>query len=336
MQNEVTRARTHRGLARLGVAGVAVAAVVSAGGFALAADQPAQQPAAAAAAATVQPSLFVGITPTRILDTRPLPGSAPGGPVPAGATPLGQGTTRDLVVAGGTTSVPANATAVALNVTVDQDATLKSFLSVWPSGEPRPFTSIINAEPGTVQANSVSVKVGANGSISLFNQQGTVNVVVDIVGYYVPGATVPTATRNTTASTLAIGAAGAFGADVTTASLTGLASGDYHLHAVVTAEPAAGLPNPGTLECNFSADPAVKFSADVPASASPAPTVSLSLDDVAAGIAGSDVVCRAKGDVGDPASATAVTVTQVSITAQPVTINTPAAPSATTTSTTAH
>src|SRR3954451_195753 len=220
MQNEVTGARTRKRAARLGVATVAVAAVVGSGGFALAAAPIGRQ--TTPAATTVQPSLFVGITPQRILDTRPLPGSAPGGPVPTGATPLGQGATRDLVVAGGTTSVPANATAVALNVTVDQDATLKSFLSVWPTGQPRPFTSIINAEPGTVQANSVSVKVGANGSISLFNQQGTVNVVVDIVGYYVPGASIPTATRNTTATALGIAAGGAFGADKTVGTITGL------------------------------------------------------------------------------------------------------------------
>jgi hypothetical protein len=312
---------------------VAVAAVVGAGGLALAAQRPTLQQATPAAA-TVQPSLFVGITPTRILDTRPLPGSAPGGPVPTGATPLTQGATRDLVVAGGTTAVPADATAVALNVTVDQDATLKSFLSVWPSGEPRPFTSIINAEPGTVQANSVSVKVGANGSISLFNQQGTVNVVIDVVGYYVPGTTGPTATRNTTATTLAAGAAAAFGAPGTTASLTGLPSGDYQLHAVVTAAPGADLAAGGSLQCWFSADPGVKVTVPLDAFTTPAPTATVTLDDVVAGIAGSEVVCQASSDA---AAATAgAVVSQVTLTANPVTITTPTTPTASTTTTTHH
>ena len=72
-----------------------------------------------------------------------------------------------------------------LNITLDSDATAKSFITVWPTGEPRPTTSANNAEPGLVSPNSTIAKLGANGSVSIFNQQGQTNVIVDVVGYLV-------------------------------------------------------------------------------------------------------------------------------------------------------
>ena len=79
-----------------------------------------------------------------------------------------------------------------INVTIDDDASLKSFLTVWPAGTPRPFTSANNAEPGLVSPNLTIAKLGPTGGISFYAQQGAINVAVDLVGYTVPLSSVGT------------------------------------------------------------------------------------------------------------------------------------------------
>ena len=62
-------------------------------------------------------------------------------------------------------------------------------LTVWPSGEPRQLVSSVNFNPGDVVANMVTVKLGANGKVSIYNLKGWVPTVVDVVGYYTAGTT---------------------------------------------------------------------------------------------------------------------------------------------------
>jgi hypothetical protein len=150
---------------------------------------------------TVAPSDFVGITPVRVLDTRQPPrGNTIGVTTPA---PIGPNQTLDVRVAGGSTPIPANATSVAINVTIDDDATQKSFLTVWPKGDTRPLASTNNAEPGFISPVSALMKVGTDGMISVFNQQGSVNVIIDVTGYFVtdPLSTTTTSTTTSTSST---------------------------------------------------------------------------------------------------------------------------------------
>ena len=121
---------------------------------------------------------FVELTPTRVLDTR----------VPIGVSvkaPLGAGATLVLPMVG-TTPVPNTATGVAINVTLDADATSKSFLTIWPTGQARPNSSANNAEPGLISPNFTFADLGTDGSISIFNERGAVNVIIDVVGYFVP------------------------------------------------------------------------------------------------------------------------------------------------------
>jgi streptogramin lyase len=123
--------------------------------------------------------LFTGITPVRLLDSRTSNGGW------AGKLPEGPG--RDLVVRapGNPNGVPATATAVIANVTVTSgDA--QSFVSVWPSGLPRPNVSNLNLLPGQTIPNLVTVKIGANGAIRVANAVGNVHVIIDVVGYYDP------------------------------------------------------------------------------------------------------------------------------------------------------
>ena len=153
---------------------------------------------------------FVGIQPVRVLDTR----SGAGGPVgvPA-AGPIGPDTTINVKV-GGANGIPDDALSVAANITIDSDATLPSFLTVFPTGTARPLTSASNAEPGLVVANSAILKLGTGGQVSVYNQQGQVNVIIDITGYFVasgnkvvvvpptaPGETTTTAASTTTTTT---------------------------------------------------------------------------------------------------------------------------------------
>ena len=137
----------------------------------------------------------------RVLDTRQPPrGNTIGVTTPA---PIGPNQTLDVRVAGGSTPIPANATSVAINVTIDDDATLKSFLTVWPKGDTKPLASTNNAEPGFISPVSALMKVGTDGMISVFNQQGSVNVIIDVTGYFVtdPLSTTTTSTTTSTSST---------------------------------------------------------------------------------------------------------------------------------------
>src|SRR4029077_20502350 len=119
-------------------------------------------------------SLFVGVTPTRILDTRT-------------TSKIGASATLVVPVAGQggvpamTATVPP--TGVVLNVTVT-NPTAASYLTVWPDGVTMPLASDLNYVRGQTVPNMVVVKLGASGAIDLYNAFGTTDVIVDIVGWY--------------------------------------------------------------------------------------------------------------------------------------------------------
>jgi len=117
-------------------------------------------------------SSYVPLTPQRILDTR------------VTGNPVGSNGTLNLRVAG-VGSVPADATAVAVNVTAT-DTTRSSDLEVYPAGTATPTVSNLNWTAGETVANLVIVPVGALGQVTLYNDLGTVDVVVDLEGYFVP------------------------------------------------------------------------------------------------------------------------------------------------------
>jgi hypothetical protein len=123
---------------------------------------------------------FTSVTPARILDSRPGPGNVGGF-----TTPWGAGVSRDLQV-GGAGGVPADADAVVLNVTVT-GTTAGSYLAIWPQGASRPTVSSLNWTAGETIPNAVTVKLAANGKISLYNLTGNANVIVDVAGYFKAG-----------------------------------------------------------------------------------------------------------------------------------------------------
>ncbi len=123
---------------------------------------------------------FQSVPPNRILDSRTTVGNWPG--------PLGPSSPRGLTVAGGTTTVPADAQAVVLNVTVT-NATTGSFLTLFPFGQfAIPIASNLNFAAGQTIPNLVTVKVGLDHKVAIMNALGTVDVIADVVGYYAPSA----------------------------------------------------------------------------------------------------------------------------------------------------
>jgi hypothetical protein len=116
---------------------------------------------------------FVGVTPTRLLDTR------------LGAGAFQPGETRSLIVTRGPVPSMFSSTpprAVVLNVTVTNPSS-PSYLTVFPGGA-LPLASDLNFVGGQTVPNMVVVKVAADGTIKLFNAAGSVDVIVDLVGWY--------------------------------------------------------------------------------------------------------------------------------------------------------
>lgn len=127
-------------------------------------------------------SSFVPITPCRLMDTRP--GDDNVGPR---ATPLGAAETHVQQVTGsnGNCTIPSGATAVALNAT-GVGATAVSYLTFFPSDADQPLSSNLNLAPGQPPTpNKVDVRLSSTGAIAIFNAFGQVDVVVDVMGYYV-------------------------------------------------------------------------------------------------------------------------------------------------------
>ena len=122
---------------------------------------------------------FVPITPCRLADTRPEP-------VRVGtAGAFGVADTKTFVVHGtqGDCTIPSDAVAVSMNVTA-VGATVLSFLKFWPDGD-QPLASSLNPAPGQPPIpNAVTVDLSDTGAFNIYNDKGTVNVVIDINGYY--------------------------------------------------------------------------------------------------------------------------------------------------------
>ena len=143
-----------------------------------------------ASAISSMPSKFVPMSPTRVMDTRINQGNVPAGKPRAG------GTTHLHLAGVGT--IPANATAVVLNVTATETDGA-GFLTVFPAGGSRPLASNLNIErTSQTIPNLVTVPVGSGGQVAFFTQMAT-HVIADVFGYYVPasastdGRFVPTA-----------------------------------------------------------------------------------------------------------------------------------------------
>lgn len=121
---------------------------------------------------------YNSLTPFRLLDSRESGTSAYWNPVGK----LNNNQTRDLQVTG-RGGVPSDARAVIVNLTA-VEGSLQSFVTAYPTGSPKPNASNVNFVAGEIIPNLAIVKVGTGGKITLYNNSGSVNVIVDVVGYF--------------------------------------------------------------------------------------------------------------------------------------------------------
>ena len=118
---------------------------------------------------------FYPLAPCRVVDTRGAAGAFGGPEMEAKSV-------RSFALPAGGCSVPSNAAAYSLNVTVVPDGVL-SFLTAWPAGALRPLVSTLNSFDGAVVANAAIVPAGTNGAVSIYVTDRT-QVILDINGYF--------------------------------------------------------------------------------------------------------------------------------------------------------
>jgi hypothetical protein len=121
--------------------------------------------------------------PVRICDTRSgNPSLLSGSSAQCNGLSLGAGGTRTVQVSG-LAGVPSGATAVAINLT-GVSPSAPTFLTVYPNALPNPLISDLNEVPGDVRANMVVATLSSSGTITIYNDTGSMDVVVDVLGWY--------------------------------------------------------------------------------------------------------------------------------------------------------
>jgi hypothetical protein len=118
---------------------------------------------------------YRGTTPDRMLDTRDGTGGYP-------YSTVRQGTPVRLKVAD-VGAIPANVTAVALNLTVAGPAS-GGYVSAYPDGQSQPTVSNLNFGSGHTVANAAIVPVGQDGYIDLSIAGGPARLIADVYGYF--------------------------------------------------------------------------------------------------------------------------------------------------------
>ncbi|HVG08674.1 MAG TPA: Ig-like domain-containing protein, partial [Thermoanaerobaculia bacterium] len=129
--------------------------------------------------------------PCRLYDSRQP--AAPTPPAPAGVLPAGGSRT---VTVNGFCGVPAEAVAVALNVTV-AETTASGNLSLYPNGvvvsqpsQPSPQVAVasLSFKSGVNQGKILVVELGASGDlVAQNNSAGPLHFIIDVSGYFVDG-----------------------------------------------------------------------------------------------------------------------------------------------------
>ena len=124
---------------------------------------------------TTAGSDYTAYGPTRVLDTRYGTGAVK---APVRARSITQ------VKFAGNGGIPADVTAVVLNVTVTEP-TAAGFVTVYGDGSPRPSTSNVNFVKGQTVPNQVIAPVGADGKVDFYNDStGSTDLIADVAGYF--------------------------------------------------------------------------------------------------------------------------------------------------------
>jgi hypothetical protein len=125
-------------------------------------------------AAPAASAAYVSVQPCRLADTR----------INSGFVRLDTLTIQ--VPARGICGVPANATSLALTLTVDRpDAA--GYLTAWPADQARPNASNVNFGGSQIRANSSITRLDSSGNFRVFTSVRS-QVVIDVVGAFVPAS----------------------------------------------------------------------------------------------------------------------------------------------------
>lgn len=103
-----------------------------------------------------------------------------------GGPSLAAGVARSFQVTNSRCSIPSDAEAYSLNVIATPvNGVPMDYLTIWPSDQAQPFTSLLNSYTGTAVANAAIVGAGG-GSISFFVNNTDTDIQVVINGYFAP------------------------------------------------------------------------------------------------------------------------------------------------------
>jgi hypothetical protein len=133
---------------------------------------------------------FLAVSPARLVDSRPVPGTVDGLDVSFGK--IGPAAVREVMVLG-RGGVDFTATDVSLNVTV-VDPVGPGFLTIWActrrdgQGVARPNVSNLNFRAGQTIANSAIVGTGATGKVCVYADTSA-HLIVDVTGFFVQSVT---------------------------------------------------------------------------------------------------------------------------------------------------
>ena len=133
------------------------------------------------AAASSDDGRYTALVPARILDTRTGTG---------GGVRLGPGASVEVQVSGRGGVPAAGAAAAVLNVAAT-GTTATSYLTIHPTGEPRPLAANLNFTAGDTVSNRAMVKLGGGGKVTIYNNAGGADVVVDVGGWFSSASVAP-------------------------------------------------------------------------------------------------------------------------------------------------
>jgi hypothetical protein len=121
---------------------------------------------------------FYPLVPCRAVDTRFVKG-------PSAGPAISGNSVRDFQLVNSVCGIPPIARAYSLNLTAVPHGPL-GYITAWPTGQPRPISSVLNSPDGSVVANAAIVSAGTpNGSTSYYASNDT-DLIIDVNGYFAP------------------------------------------------------------------------------------------------------------------------------------------------------
>ncbi|HXZ99255.1 MAG TPA: Ig-like domain repeat protein [Candidatus Binatia bacterium] len=155
------------------------------GSAGLAASQSAAVQVQVSASAAPAGSAYTALEPFRLCDTRRGTGTECSGSASDNLIGPGAGLTFQVTEVAGpeAQTVPAGADAVVFNLTAVQGSAA-TYLTAYPTGQGVPTASNLNVPRGAIQANLVVAALGSGGQVTVYNSQGSINMIADVQGYF--------------------------------------------------------------------------------------------------------------------------------------------------------